>query len=152
MNDLFKCWIRVQLFFNENRSWSDYCCRKYLWALSRSGAELDRALGGTGEPSVCEEQCMAEGVVRKSLANEQASRVLWLYCSRRMSLINTMEITVIHKHVYIILCTDNVNRYILFFFLSASPTGCSITVCWFLQGHNRWTGMYKYICVYIYFF
>lgn len=62
------------------------------------GAELDRAVGGTGEPSVREEQRRVGGVVGKSLAKEQASRVLWLYCSSSMNLLNQMEITVIHTH------------------------------------------------------
>lgn len=36
------------------------------------GAELDRAVEGTGEPSVREEQRRVGGVVGKSLAKEQA--------------------------------------------------------------------------------
>lgn len=100
---------------------------------------MDRVAVGSGEASVREGQRTAGGVVGNSLAKEQASRVLWLYCSRSMNLLNKMEITIIHMHIS---CTDNVNRYILFFFLSGSPNGCSIRVCWFLQGHSRQTTMW----------
>lgn len=50
------------------------------------GAEMDRVVGGIGEPSAREEMSKVGGLVGKSAAKEQASRVLWLYCSRSMNL------------------------------------------------------------------
>lgn len=98
-----------------------------------SGAELDRVVDGTGGPSVPEELSRVGGFEGKSPTKEQASRVLWLYCSRSMNLSNG-NYSCTYGHL---LYTDNVKRYILFFFLSSSPNGCSILVCWFLQRHSR---------------
>lgn len=63
------------------------------------GAELDRVVDGTGGPSVPEELSRAGGFEGKSPTKEQASRVLWLYCSRSMNLLNQMVITVVHMDI-----------------------------------------------------
>ena len=91
----------LELFFNESGCWSGYYRRRYLWVPAGGGAEMDRAVGGIGEPSAREEMSKVGGLVGKSAAKEQASRVRWSYCSRSMNLWNQWELTdMLNMHIF----------------------------------------------------
>lgn len=66
--------------------------------LPEGGAQVDLTVEGTGAPSVCEELRRMGGLVGKSPTKEQASLVLWLYCSRSLNLLNQIQ-TITHMHV-----------------------------------------------------
>ena len=62
---------------------------------------MDREGAGSGGPSGWEELRRTGGEDGKPLAKEQASRVLWLYCSISMNLLNQIKIRVTFLHINI---------------------------------------------------